>query len=94
MQDDTAAIEAIRRGETERYAELVERYGRAVYGIAWSRLGDAHLCEDAVQETFLRGFRFLAALRKPERFGAWIARIARNTATAIGRRHRRDRKNL
>jgi len=94
MQDDILTIEAIRRGDTERYADLVERYGRTVYAVAWSRLGDAHLCEDAVQETFLQGFRFLAALRKPDRFGAWIARIARNTASAIGRRHRRDLDNL
>jgi len=94
MHEDTAAIEAIKQGNTERYGELVERYQRVVYAIAWSRLGDADLCEDAAQETFIRGFRFLGALRQPEKFAAWIARIARNIASAIGRRHRRELVHL
>lgn len=94
MHEDTLTIEAIKQGDTERYGELVERYQRVVYAIAWSRLGDADLCEDAAQETFVRGFRFLGALRQPEKFAAWIARIARNIASAIGRRHRRELVHL
>ena len=43
-----------------------------------------------MQETFVQGFRYLGGLRKPERFPAWIARIARNMAQAIGRGRRRE----
>ncbi|NQU40808.1 MAG: RNA polymerase sigma factor [Lentisphaerae bacterium] len=89
---DILAVEAVRQGDTERYGELVERYQRLVYGIAWSRLGDRSLCDDVSQETFVRGFRFLGALRTPEKYGAWIARIARNTATRMGRKRRRELK--
>jgi len=90
MHEDTLAVEAIREGDTERYEELVERYQRLVQGIAWSRIGDAGLCEEAVQETFVQGFRFLSTLRRPERFGAWISRIARNVAVSLRRRRRRE----
>ena len=78
MATDAEAIEAVKRGDKDRYAELVTRYQRMVYGIAWSQLGDNDLCEEAAQETFVRAFRYLVALRHPERFGGWLARIARN----------------
>lgn len=94
MHEDVIVIEAIKRGDRERYGELVDRYDRLVYGIAWSRLGDRALCEDVVQETFVQGFRFLGTLRKPERFAAWISRIARNIAGRIARRNRRHLANL
>ncbi|MBN2311056.1 MAG: RNA polymerase sigma factor, partial [Candidatus Hydrogenedentes bacterium] len=87
---DTLAIEAVKNGETERYSKLVDRYQSMVYGIAWSRLGDAGLCEDAAQETFVRAFRYLRALRNPEKFGAWLGRIARNVSTSMLRRHKRE----
>lgn len=89
MHEDAITIEAIKLGNRDRYAELVDRYSRLVYGIAWSRLGDSTLSEDAAQEAFVQGFRFLGTLRRPERFAAWIGRIARNVSSRIARRHRR-----
>ena len=94
MQQDAQVIEAVREGDRERYGELIERYQRLVYGIAWSRLGNTEQSEDVAQETFVQAYRYLATLRRPERFGAWVARIARNMATAMGRRDRREREGL
>ena len=90
MTADADAIQAVKGGDKNRYAELIARYQRMVYGIAWSRLGDADLCEDAVQETFVKAFRYLLALRNPEKFQGWLARIARNVSTSLLRRHRRE----
>ncbi len=89
LHEDAITIEAIKLGNRDRYAELVDRHSRLVYGIAWSRLGDSALSEDAAQEAFVQGFRFLGTLRRPERFAAWIGRIARNVSSRIARRHRR-----
>ena len=47
---DASAVKAVRHGDAERYRELVERYERRVYAVAWSRLGDAALAEEATQE--------------------------------------------
>ena len=74
MNPDKNAIEAVKQGDRDRFAELVERHKRMVYAIAWSYLGDAEICEDAAQETFIRAFRYLGALRDLERFPAWISR--------------------
>ena len=87
---DAEAIAAIRSGETERFRELVERYERRVYAVAWSRLGDASLAEDAVQESFLRAYRWLGWLRDPARFAGWVTRIARGVSVNLGIRHRRE----
>ncbi len=94
MHEDAIAIEAIKSGDRDRYAELVERYSRLVYGIAWSRLGDSNLSEEAAQEAFVQGFRFLGTLRRPESFGAWIGKIARNVASRLQKRNRRTLRSL
>ena len=87
---DSQAIAAIRGGQIERYRELIERYERQVYAVAWARLGDATLAEDAAQEAFIRAFRLLGWLRDPARFAGWITRIARTVAINLGLRHRRE----
>lgn len=85
---DSQAIAAIRDGDRERYRELVERYAPKVFAVAWSRLGDRALAEEAAQETFIAGYRRLSLLGRAERFGAWISTIARHTAINLGIRHR------
>jgi RNA polymerase sigma-70 factor (ECF subfamily) len=87
---DSQAIRAVRTGDIERFRELIERYERQVYAIAWARLGDATLAEDAVQESFIRAFRLLGWLKHPERFAGWITRIARAVAINLGLRNRRE----
>ena len=58
-QQDESAVAAVWRGDAERYRELVERHERRVFAVAWSRLGDAALAEEAAQEAFIRGYRRL-----------------------------------
>ena len=88
--EDEQAVAAVRRGDAERYRELVERHERRVFAVAWSRLGDAALAEDATQEAFIRGYRHLALLSDGAKFSAWINSIARHAAIGLGLRHRRE----
>ena len=87
---DSAAVSAVRGGDVERYRELVERYQRRVFAVAWSRLGDATLAEEATQEAFIRGYRRLWLLGDGAKFAAWITSIARHVAINLGLRHRRE----
>jgi len=89
-RQDEQAVNAVRRGDTERYRELVERYERRVYAVAWSRLGDVALAEEATQEAFIRAYRRLWLVGDGAKFAGWIATIARNTAINLGLRHRRE----
>lgn len=90
MMDDSQAISAILDGDKNRYEELVGRYQKMVYAIAWSHLGDADLAEDAAQETFVKAFCYLGTLREPGRFSCWLARIARNICNSFRRSARRE----
>ncbi|MEN9674810.1 MAG: polymerase sigma factor SigW [Verrucomicrobiota bacterium] len=87
---DASAIAAVLEGDRERFRELVERYEDRVYAVAWSRLGDRSLAEEAAQETFIRAYRKLSLLGGAEKFGHWITTIARHTAINLGMRHRSE----
>jgi RNA polymerase sigma-70 factor (ECF subfamily) len=87
---DRQAVAAVREGDAGRYRELVERHERRVYAVAWSRLGDAAMAEEATQEAFVRGYRHLALLGDGAKFSAWIGTIVRNAAISLGLRQRRE----
>lgn len=89
--DDSGVISEILQGDRDRYEELVQKYKRMVYGIAWSHLGDRDLSEDVAQETFVTAFRNLGTLRNPTRFPGWLAQIARNVCNTFGRKAQRER---
>ena len=89
---DEQALAAVRGGDAERYRELVERYERRVYGVAWSWLGDPTLAEEATQETFIRGYQRLWLLEDGAKFAGWITTIARRVAINLGLRNRRELK--
>jgi len=89
-QQDESAVAAVRGGDAERYRELVERHERRVYAVAWSRLGDAALAEEATQEAFIRAYRRLWLLGDGAKFSGWVNTIARRIAINFGLRHRRE----
>src|ERR1019366_1434414 len=89
-QLDESAVAAVRGGDAERYRELVERHERRVFAVAWSRLGDAALAEEATQEAFIRAYRRLWLLGDGAKFAGWVNTIARHLAINFGLRHRRE----
>jgi RNA polymerase sigma-70 factor, ECF subfamily len=89
-QQDESAVTAVRGGDAERYRELVERHERRVYAVAWSRLGDAALAEEATQEAFIRAYRRLWLLGDGAKFSGWVNTIVRRVAINSGLRHRRE----
>jgi len=87
MSTDAHIVQAVLAGDSERFAELVDRYRDAVYGVALSKTGAIADAEDLAQETFVAAFGDLRKLRDPARFGSWLYGIALNKA----RRFLRDR---
>ncbi len=85
---DTSLVNVTLAGDTESFCALVRRYQDRVYGVTLGVLADFHLALDAAQEAFLCAFCDLPKLKAPERFGAWLCGIARNTAFEM----RRDRQ--
>ncbi len=81
-------VAGCRRGDKRAYAALVGRYARDVFAVSFAVVGNVHDAEDIAQEALLKGLVQIAGLRKGERFGPWIRRIARNLAIDFVRRRK------
>lgn len=91
---DSRDLQLVRRvlaGDTDAFEGLVAAHSRAVFRLAFRVTGNAAAAEDAVQETFLRAFRFLSTFDQRAELGTWLHRIAVNAAIDQGRRSRRER---
>ena len=66
----------------------------AIYRLSYAIVGDEADARDATQETFIAAWRRIRELRDPDRFEAWLQRIAVNSARmtlrARGRRRIRE----
>jgi RNA polymerase sigma-70 factor (ECF subfamily) len=80
-------VSAARNGDRDAFGQLYQQYGRMVHGVLLARVPRGQV-EDLVQDVFLLALKRLESLRDPERFGGWLAMIARNRATDFHRRAR------
>ncbi|MBF8257283.1 MAG: RNA polymerase ECF-type sigma factor, partial [Anaerolineales bacterium] len=58
--------------DRDAFAALVEEHQVAVYNLCYRMLGDAHLAEDAAQETFLRAFRSHGSFDPARSVRTWL----------------------
>ncbi len=78
--DGSVLVRRARLGDDSAFVALVNLHASRIHAIASALLGpDSDEAEDATQETFVRAYERLRQCRDPERFGAWLVRIARNT---------------
>ena len=89
---DAQIVKEILSGDTTQYESLVERYLAVVRSVCCSYEQDPGNQEDLIQETFIDAYMKLNALRNVNRFGPWIAQIARNNCKAWIRKQVRRRE--
>ena len=75
LKSDGELVHLARAGNREAYGELIRRYQRPIWGVAWSLLGDRFEAKDLTQEAFLRAWLNLDLLSDPTKFGPWLRRI-------------------
>jgi RNA polymerase sigma-70 factor (ECF subfamily) len=90
VRTDAELVRAVRGGEKEAFAMLVERYEKPVLAVALNILSDHHLASDATQEAFVKAYEYLAGLRRPRAFGPWLMKITRRCAIQLARRRPND----
>ena len=73
---DAQLVARALEGDHDAYSTLVARYQGHVYGLAYSLVDDWAEAQDLAQETFIRAYVNLDQLRDPERFAAWLRRVA------------------
>jgi RNA polymerase sigma-70 factor (ECF subfamily) len=76
-------------GDAESFNELILRWERPIYALAYRTIGREQDARDVCQETFLRAFRALPRFRGQAKFSSWLYRIALNLCRDWLRRERR-----
>ncbi len=76
-------------GDGDSFNELVHRWERPIYALAYRQLGRDEDARDVCQETFLRVYRALPGFRGQAKFSSWLYRIALNLCRDWMRRERR-----
>lgn len=90
--EDQTLVRRALQADPESFGELCRRYYHSLVAVADSVLMDHHLAEDAAQEALAAACRQLPRLKKPERFGPWVAAICRNVAKDMLRELQRQRR--
>ena len=76
-------------GDTNSFNELIKRWERPIYALAYRQIGREEDARDVCQETFLRAYRALNGFRGQAKFSSWLYRIALNLCRDWLRRERR-----
>ena len=76
-------------GDLESFNQLVLRWERPIYALAYRTLGREEDARDVVQEAFLRAFRGLRGFKGEAKFSSWLYRITLNLCRDWIRRERR-----
>ena len=86
IDQDYELIKAIQAGRKDLFAELVQRYERALYHFGLKMCSEPQDAEDVVQETFLNAYKYLNDFRYETKFKNWLYRIA--TSNCIKKRRK------
>ncbi len=86
MQTDEQIIEAARAGDSEAFGEIVRRWERRIFALAYGILGSVEDARDATQETFFAAYRNMHSFRGEARISTWLHRIAVNQCISRTRR--------
>ena len=86
--DDTKLIQRVLAGDDNAFSVLVRKYQKRVHALAWRKIGDFHIAEEITQDTFLKAYKRLATLKKPQRFASWLYVIAANRCSSWLRKKR------
>ena len=86
--DDTKLIQRVLAGDDNAFSVLVRKYQKQVHALAWRKIGDFHIAEEITQDTFLKAYKRLSTLKKPQRFASWLYVIAANRCSSWLRKKR------
>ena len=85
---DVELIHRVLDGDDTAFTELVKKYQKPVHALVWRKVGDFHIAEEITQDTFLKAYRGLATLKKPQSFASWLYVIAANHCSTWLRKKR------
>jgi RNA polymerase sigma factor (sigma-70 family) len=95
IQDpDLLLIDKVLTGETKLYSDLIDRYKRYVYTIAFKILQNRPEAEEAAQDTFIKAYNAMRNFNRQAKFSTWLYSIAFNTAVSYKRKHKQKLQSI
>ena len=86
VSSDEQMVERALSGDPEAFGEIVRRWERRIFALAFGMLGREEDARDATQETFMAAFRNLRGFRGEAKVSSWLHRIAVNQCITRQRR--------
>lgn len=78
LKGDEELIQAILKGNSERYGDIVERYQTGLYRTAYYYTLNVEDARDLTQEILIKSYNNLAGFKQGSAFSTWLYRIAVN----------------
>lgn len=88
-ETDEELVARAQAGDLESFNQLVTRWERPIFALAYRTLGREEDARDVVQEAFLRAYRGLRGFKGQAKFSSWLYRITVNLCRDWIRRERR-----
>jgi RNA polymerase sigma-70 factor, ECF subfamily len=88
LTTDEQLVERAIAGDGEAFGEVVRRWERKIYALAYGFTGSVEEARDASQETFVAAYRNLRSFRGEAKVSSWLHRIAVNQCITRRRRAR------
>ena len=89
QRTDEELVALATAGDPESFNQLVVRWERSIFALAFRVIGREEDARDVCQETFLRAFRSIKGFKGQSKFSSWLYRIALNLCRDWIRRERR-----
>ena len=89
--EETALLRRVQNRDEQAFDELVQRYWKRAFWIAYDVLYDHDRAEDVAQEAFVKVHRAIHTFELGRDFASWMHRITLNLAIDHRRRKQRDR---
>jgi RNA polymerase sigma-70 factor, ECF subfamily len=87
--EDAQLVAASKAGDGTAFEQLVSRYDRKLFRIAYNIVHNVDDANDMVQESFIKVFRNLGQFQSQSKFSTWLYRIVVNQCLMEVRRQRR-----
>jgi RNA polymerase sigma-70 factor (ECF subfamily) len=87
-------IERCLRGDERAWEDIVGRYWRKVFNVAYKFVGRHDEAEDLTQDIFLKVFKSLATFDRRANFQTWLISVSRNLCIDHYRSVRREREAI
>jgi len=86
---DEELVARAQSGDVDSFNQLILRWERPIYALAYRVIGREEDARDVSQEAFLRAFRALPGFKGQAKFSSWLYRIALNLCRDWIRKQRR-----